>query len=78
MDPIKIMDNDGKSLQFEFVDYLLWPFVTSANKVRRTGYVKGGVGGYSVLQKSVEWEIGVEGKEYYFWRFFTITKLEKL
>ena len=40
--------------------------------------MKGGVGGYSVLQKSVEWETGVEGKEYYFWRVFTITKLEKL
>ena len=33
-----------------------------------------GVGGHSVLQKSVEWETGVEGKKYYFWRFFTITK----
>ena len=34
---------------------------------------------YSVLQKSVEWETGVEGKrtkEFYFWRF--LTKLEKL
>ena len=40
--------------------------------------MKGEVGGYRVLQKSVEWETGVEGKEYYFWRFFTITKLEKL
>ena len=29
-----------------------------------------GVGGHSVLQKSVEWETGVEGKKYYFWRFF--------
>ena len=41
--------------------------------------MKGGVGGAeSVLQKSVQWETDVEGKEYYFWRFFTITKLEKL
>ena len=34
---------------------------------------------YSVLQKSVEWETGIEGKrtkEFYFWRF--LTKLEKL
>ena len=31
-------------------------------------------GGYRVLQKSVAWETGVEGKEYYFWRFFTVTK----
>ena len=30
------------------------------------------------MKKRVEWETGVEGKEYYFWRFFTITKLEKL
>ena len=29
-------------------------------------YVKGGVGGHSVLQKSVEWETGVDAKEYYF------------
>ena len=39
--------------------------------------MKGGVGGHSVLQKSVEWETGVEGKktkEFYFWRFSTITK----
>ena len=36
--------------------------------------MKGEVGGYSVLQNSVEWETGVEGKEYYFWRFLTITK----
>ena len=36
---------------------------------------------YSVLQKSVEWETGIEGKrtkEFYFWRFLTITKLGKL
>ena len=31
-----------------------------------------------MLQKSVEWETGVEAKEYYFWRFLTIKKLEKL
>ena len=36
--------------------------------------MKGGVGGYTVLQKSVEWETGVEGEEYYFCRFLTITK----
>ena len=24
--------------------------------------------------EEVEWETGVEGKEYYFWRFFTVTK----
>ena len=30
--------------------------------------------GYSVLQKSVEWETGVEAKKYYFCRFFTVTK----
>ena len=35
--------------------------------------MKGGVGGDRVLQKSVAWETGVEGKEYYFTRFFTIT-----
>ena len=34
--------------------------------------------GYSGLQKNVEWETGVEAQEYYFWRFLTITKLEKL
>ena len=38
--------------------------------------MKGGVGGYSVLQKSVEWETGVEGN--YCWRIPTTTKLEKL
>ena len=36
------------------------------------------MGGYSVLQKSVEWVTDVEAKEYYFWRFRTITKLGKL
>ena len=66
MDLIKIMHNYGKSSQFEFIDDLLWPLVISANIVRRTGYVKGGVGGHSVLLKSVEWETGVEAKEYYF------------
>ena len=40
--------------------------------------MKGGVGAYSVLQKSVDWETGVEGKEYYCWRIPTTTKLEKL
>ena len=43
--------------------------------------MKGRVGGYSVLQKSVAWVTGVEGKktkEFYFWRFLTITKLGKL
>ena len=35
--------------------------------------MKGGVGGYTVLQKSVEWETGV-GEEYYFCRFLTFTK----
>ena len=43
--------------------------------------MKGGVGGYSVLQKSVAWVTGVEGKktkEFYFGDFFTITKLGKL
>ena len=34
--------------------------------------------GYSGLQKNVEWGTGVEAQEYYFWRFLTITKLEKL
>ena len=24
--------------------------------------------------EEVEWETGVEGKEYYCWRFFTVTK----
>ena len=33
---------------------------------------------HSVLQKSVEWETGVEAKKYYFWRFLTIKKLGKL
>ena len=40
--------------------------------------MKGGVGGYSVLQKSVEWQTGEQEKEHYFGRFLTITKLEKL
>ena len=31
-----------------------------------------------MIQKSVEWETGVEAKEYYCWRFLTITKLGKL
>ena len=53
--------------------------VISANIVRRTGYLKGGVGGYSVLQKSVAWETGVEGKktkEFYFGDFLLLQSLE--
>ena len=38
--------------------------------------MKGGVGGYSVLKTSVEWETSVEGKEYYCWRIPTTSKLE--
>ena len=39
------------------------------------------MGGYIVLQRSVEWETKVEGKQtkrFHFCRFFTITKLGKL
>ena len=69
----KIMHTYGKS-SLKFVDYLLWTFVASADIVKRIGQVEGGVGGYRVLQKSVELETGVEGKEYYCLRIPTITK----
>ena len=38
--------------------------------------MNGGVGACSALQKSVERETGVEGKEYYCWRIPTTIKLE--
>ena len=31
-----------------------------------------------MLQKSVEWDTGIEAKEYCFWGLLTITKLGKL
>ena len=36
--------------------------------------MKGRVGGYSVLRKSVELETGVEGKEYYFGDFLLLQR----